>query len=108
MACRCSGSLLVRDGRTELDEEAVEIPDVGDGLAPRLVDRRGHHVVTFPAAADDDGWAEALAALVKDGRARSVEVRKVNGEPISPTGGEAQALLRAGFVEGYKGFTIRG
>lgn len=71
-------------------------------------DRRAHHVVTFPAASGDDGWAEALAALVKDGRARSVEVRKVNGEPIAPTGGEAQALLRAGFVEGYKGFTIRG
>ena len=71
-------------------------------------DRRGHHVVTFAAAADDDGWAQALVALVKDGRARSIEVRKVNGEPISPTGGEAHALLRAGFVEGYKGFTIRG
>jgi ATP-dependent Lhr-like helicase len=71
-------------------------------------DRRGHHVVTFPAAAGDDGWADALAALVKDGRARSLEVRKVNGEAIHPTGAEAQALLRAGFVEGYKGFTIRG
>ena len=71
-------------------------------------DPRAHSVVTFAAAADDPGWAEALAALVKDGRARSVEVRKVNGEPIHPTGAEAQALLRAGFVEGYKGFSIRG
>jgi ATP-dependent Lhr-like helicase len=80
-------------------------------------DRRSNHLVTFAGrgdrgdagdAGDDPGWAEALAALVKDGRARSVEVRKVDGEPIDRTGVPAQALLRAGFVEGYKGFTIRG
>ena len=70
-------------------------------------DPRAHHVVTFAAAAHDTGWAAALAALVKDGRVRSVEVRKVNGEPIVPTGAEAQALVWAGFVEGYKGFTVR-
>ena len=34
-------------------------------------------------------------------------MRKVNGEPIMPAGQEAHALLRAGFVEGYKGFTVR-
>ena len=80
-------------------------------------DRRSNHLVTFAGqgdrgdagdAGDDPGWAEALAALVKDGRARSVEVRKVDGEPIDRTGVPAQALLRAGFVEGYKGFSIRG
>ncbi len=70
-------------------------------------DRRSHHLVTFPAAADDAGWAEALAALVKDGRARSVEVRKINGEPMTPTSPWASALIAAGFVEGYKGFAVR-
>jgi len=64
-------------------------------------------VVTFPEAAVDAGWAEALAALVKDGSARSVEVRKVNGEAIGPNSEWAAALLRVGFVEGYKGFTLR-
>ena len=70
-------------------------------------DRRSHHVVTFPLAADDAGWAEALAALVKEGRARSVDVRKVNGEAITPSSPWATALVAAGFTEGYKGFTIR-
>ena len=68
-------------------------------------DRRARHLVTFPAAATDHGWAGALAALVADGTARSVEVRKVDGESIAPAGEWAQALLAAGFVEGYKGFT---
>ena len=70
-------------------------------------DRRSHHVVTFAAATDDAGWAEALAALVKDGRARSVEVRKINGELMTPKSEWASALLAAGFTEGYKGFAIR-
>ena len=42
-------------------------------------DRRSHHLVTFAAAGDDHEWAAALAALVDDGRARSVEIRKING-----------------------------
>ena len=70
-------------------------------------DRRSHHVVTFAAAADDAGWAEALAVLVKDGRARSIEVRKIDGETMTPKSRWAAALVAAGFIEGYKGFTIR-
>jgi ATP-dependent Lhr-like helicase len=70
-------------------------------------ERRSHHLVTFPAATDDGAWADALAALVKDGRARTVEVRKVNGESITPTSPWVAALQAAGFVEGYKGFSIR-
>jgi ATP-dependent Lhr-like helicase len=69
-------------------------------------DRRSSHLVTFPASADGH-WAEALATLVKDGRQRSIEVRKVNGAPIERMGGEALALLAAGFAEGYRGFAIR-
>ena len=56
----------------------------------------------------DDSWAEALATLVKDGRQRSIEVRKVNGEPIARAGEHARALIAAGFVEGYRGFVLRG
>jgi ATP-dependent Lhr-like helicase len=70
-------------------------------------DRRSSHLVTFPASADG-GWAEALATLVKDGRQRSVEVRKANSAPIDRKGPEALALLAAGFVEGYRGFVLRG
>ena len=69
-------------------------------------DRRGHHLVTFPEAARDPSWADALVELVKDGRARSIEVRKVDGEPVVD---EIAAVLRAaGFVDGYRGLVVRG
>ena len=67
-------------------------------------DRRSHHLVTFPETTRDPSWADALVELVKDGRARSVEVRKVDGEPV---GDEIAALLRAaGFVDGYRGLVV--
>jgi ATP-dependent Lhr-like helicase len=70
-------------------------------------DRRSHSLVTFPAAVSDLGWAEALARLVKDGHARTVEVRKVDGEPMAPSSPWAEALLAAGFVDGYRGLVAR-
>jgi ATP-dependent Lhr-like helicase len=70
-------------------------------------DRRSFSVVTFPAATTDGGWAEAMFALVKDGRTRSLEVRKVNGEPVSPSSPAAALLKVAGFVEGYRGWVAR-
>jgi ATP-dependent Lhr-like helicase len=78
-----------------------------DGVPMVWFDRRSHHLVTFPLAEHDMAWAEALAALVKDGRVRSVEVRKVNGEAITPQSSWALALADAGFVEGYRGWTAR-
>jgi ATP-dependent Lhr-like helicase len=58
----------------------------------------------------DSSWAEALVTLVKDGRARSVEVRRVNGG--GPVGDDAPddlavVLRDAGFVDGYRGFVHR-
>jgi ATP-dependent Lhr-like helicase len=70
-------------------------------------DRRGHHLVTFPAAATDPSWAAALAALATDGRARTVEVRKVDGEAVDPSGAVAAVLQQAGFVRTYRGFAVR-
>ncbi len=78
-----------------------------NGVPMVWFDRRSHHLVTFPAAQTDPGWAEALARLVKDGRSRSLEVRKVDGEPIRPDSVWAAALVAAGFVEGYRGFGLR-
>lgn len=52
----------------------------------------------------------ALAALGKDGRVRSVEVRKVNGQApaeYSLHNELAEELRAAGFVEGYRGFVQR-
>jgi ATP-dependent Lhr-like helicase len=69
-------------------------------------DRRSHHLVTFPDSARDASWADALVELVKDGRARSIEVRKVDGEAVAD---EIAAVLRAaGFVDGYRGLVVRG
>lgn len=71
-------------------------------------DRRSHHLLTFPAAGEDLAWADALASLVKDGRLRAAEVRKVNGEPVAHTGPVPDALRRVGFIDGYKGLVLRG
>jgi ATP-dependent Lhr-like helicase len=70
-------------------------------------DARARHLVTFAGAVDDSRWAEALAMLVKDGRLRTAEVRKVDGEPLAP-GPVDSALAAAGFAEGYRGRILRG
>ena len=92
-------------GRASRTAGAVVVLRTGIPLA--WFDRRSSHLVTFPESAEGS-WAEALATLVKDGRQRSIEVRKVNGAPIERRGAEASALLAAGFIEGYRGFTLRG
>jgi ATP-dependent Lhr-like helicase len=92
-------------GRASRTAGAVVV--LRNGVPLAWFDRRSSHLVTFPESADG-GWAEALATLVKDGRQRSIEVRKVNGAPIERKGSEASALLAAGFAEGYRGFVLRG
>ena len=66
-------------------------------------DQRSHHVVMFPAVAVHHSWADALAGLVKDGRQRSVEVRKIDGETVPASGHAVESLKRVGFVDGYRG-----
>ncbi len=70
------------------------------------LDRRSSSLVTFPGA-DDPAWAAALAALVRGGLVRTVEVRKVDGEPIVAGHPVTAALGAAGFVEGYRGWVLR-
>lgn len=91
-------------GRPARAAGALVVLSAGQALA--WFDQRSHHVLTFPAAEHDFSWAEALASLVKDGRQRSVEVRKLNGAAIGASGA-AEALKRVGFVEGYRGFGLR-
>jgi ATP-dependent Lhr-like helicase len=79
-------------------------------VAGRLLvwlDRRGHHLVTFPGTAEDGRWADALVELVKDGRFRSLEIRKVDGRLIAEAPAIAALLRAAGFVEGYRGLVYR-
>ncbi|HRE01598.1 MAG TPA: hypothetical protein PLV68_09880, partial [Ilumatobacteraceae bacterium] len=70
-------------------------------------DRRSSHLVLFPAGHDDTRWAQALAGMVGEGIRRSIEVRKIDGEPIPATSPAADALRAAGFVDGYRGLTYR-
>jgi ATP-dependent helicase Lhr and Lhr-like helicase len=93
-------------GRPARQAGALVVMSAGRPLV--YFDRRSHHIVTFPAAATDDSWADSLAALVKDGRVRSIEVRKTNGEAVEPAGAVATALHRVGFVDGYRGLVLRG
>ncbi len=97
----------VTPGRPARSAAALVVLMDGEPLV--WFDRRGHHLVTFPAAAHDERWADALAALVKDGRARSIEVRKVDGQPITAGSGDVVAALkRAGFADGYRGLVMKG
>ncbi|MGE0140109.1 MAG: helicase-related protein, partial [Ilumatobacteraceae bacterium] len=70
-------------------------------------DRRSHHLVTFPGALEHTEWVDALVQLTKDGRARAIEIRKVNGEAIGTSPDVAAALKRQGFVDSYRGLSIR-
>jgi hypothetical protein len=45
--------------------------------------------------------------LVKDGRVRSLEVRKVDGEPLDGSSPVAAHLRHAGFVDSYRGVVLR-
>jgi hypothetical protein len=44
--------------------------------------------------------------LVKDGRLRSIELRRIDGAPAAKSPA-AERLLTAGFSQGYRGLTYR-
>jgi ATP-dependent Lhr-like helicase len=70
------------------------------------LDRRGRSVVTFPAAADG-AWIAGLVDLVKNGRVRAIELRKIDGGPPGESVWAAP-LRAAGFADGYRGLVLRG
>jgi ATP-dependent Lhr-like helicase len=80
---------------------------VGGALAAYL-ERGARTLVTFGLDAADDRIADALAALVKDGRMRRIELQRIDGEPAASATTLGEALRSAGFVEGYRGFVLRG
>jgi ATP-dependent Lhr-like helicase len=78
---------------------------LADGRPAAFLERGARSLLTFGAV--PDAWVDGLASLVKDGRLRRIELGRIDGEPASghPTAGALQA---AGFVEGYRGLTLRG
>jgi ATP-dependent helicase Lhr and Lhr-like helicase len=94
------------DGRPARSASSVVVLRAGRVLV--WLDRRAHHLVTFPAATVDPAWTTALVAFVKDRGLRSLEVRKVDGLGIADAPDEVVEVLRsAGFVDGYRGLVFR-
>jgi ATP-dependent Lhr-like helicase len=94
------------DGRPARAAGALVV--LADGQALAYLERGGHRLVRFPAAADDHRWVVALAALVDGGRFRSLELRTIDGASIGESPPEVrQALEAAGFQLAYKGWVRR-
>jgi ATP-dependent Lhr-like helicase len=71
-----------------------------------FVERGGRSIATFTGS-DPSMAAEALVGLVKDGRLRRLEVRRIDGadpgdHPV------ASALRERGATDGYRGLILRG
>jgi ATP-dependent Lhr-like helicase len=93
------------EGRPARAAGALVVLSAGRLLA--WLDRKGHHLVTFAGAAEDTSWADALAGLVKDGRVRALEIRKVDGQPVTAAPETVASLQRVGFVDSYRGVVLR-
>ena len=96
-------------GRPARTTGAVVVVDDGEALA--WIDLRGHHLVTFPASLERTAWVDALVGLVKDGRTRSIDVRKIDGMAHDADDPRVRAIREAlcarGFIAGYRGLGLR-
>ena len=95
----------ITTGRPSRSAGALVVLSGGQALA--WFDRRSHHLLLFPEGETNLAWATALASLVKQGGARGVEVRKLNGAAVPAGGAHVEELKRVGFVEGYRGLVLR-
>ena len=77
-----------------------------DGRPAVFLERGAKTLVTFPGI-DPATWADAVAAIAKDGRVRRLELRQIDGVPATEHPA-ADALRSAGFTDGYRGLTLRG
>ena len=76
-----------------------------DGAPAAYLERGARSLATF--GVDPSRWADALASLVKDGRLRKIELRRIDGEPGADSA-HAEALREVGFLDGYRGLLLRG
>ena len=78
---------------------------IADGGPVAFLERGARSLLTFGSA--PGVWVDALAGLVKDGRLRRIELQRIDGTPIGESA-LADGLREAGFVDGYRGLTLRG
>jgi ATP-dependent Lhr-like helicase len=78
-----------------------------DGEPAAYLERGGRSLLTFPAAAGHPGWADGLAALVKDGMLRKVELVRIDGLAARDASEVATRLRAAGFADSYRGLVVR-
>lgn len=78
-----------------------------NGLPLVYCHRGGRSITVFDRGLEDPGWVGELVALVTSKRIRSLEIQKVNGEPVTEHPEVQQALLAGGFRSGYRGPTYR-
>jgi ATP-dependent helicase Lhr and Lhr-like helicase len=77
-----------------------------DGAPAAFVERGARTLATFEGA-DPEVWTDAVASLAKDGRVRRIELRRIDGVPADEHPA-ADRLRAVGFVDGYRGLTLRG
>lgn len=92
-------------GRPTRSAGAVVVLSNGEPLV--WFDPRSHSLVTFPQSTVDTSWGDALVSLVKDGRRRGCEVRKIDGDAPDTDHPALKVLARVGFLEGYRGWSLR-
>jgi ATP-dependent Lhr-like helicase len=71
-----------------------------------FLERGARSLSTFAGATEHAGWAEGLVALVKNGRLRKIELGRIDGAPARESA-VADQLRAVGFVDAYKGLTLR-
>jgi ATP-dependent Lhr-like helicase len=71
------------------------------------LERGGRSLIVFAGAEHHAHWADALTGLLKDGRVRRLEIAKIDGEPAAESA-VADHLRAAGFVDSYRGLSLRG
>jgi ATP-dependent Lhr-like helicase len=78
---------------------------LASGRPVAFLERGARSLLTF--GSEPAEWVDALAALVKDGRLRRIELQRIDGLPVveSPL---ADPLRASGFDDGYRGLTLRG
>ncbi len=93
------------DGRPARSTGAYVV--LRNGLPLAYCHKGGRSITVFDGAIEDQDWTAALTALVADRRLRSLDIQKVNGDPVTEHPEIQEALLNGGFKPGYRGPTYR-